>query len=195
MTRSGAESIVLAIPYRPTTSYRNISRLPQHRAFVGRNVGTQTCLFAGTNKSEKPGSESPNVRTLCRERSCPTGWCIFGVSLSRSCAMFCRWWLRWRKARESSAWHRNMDHEIVKRSDTAKGFVVLPGAGLSSERWLGSIETGASPRTSERTIASATAWLFIAPIQLLTRRFAKNELRPIILIQAFNNLKELLIGV
>ena len=45
--------------------------------------------------------------------------------------------------------------EIVKRSDAAGGFKVLP------RRWV-----------VERTVESATAWLLMASAQLMTRRFA-----------------------
>lgn len=40
--------------------------------------------------------------------------------------------------------------EIVKPSDAAKGFEVLPAVGLSSGHWPGSTATAASPRTSSR---------------------------------------------
>ena len=70
--------------------------------------------------------------------------------------------------------------EIIKRFDTAKGFILLP------RRWV--VErTLACPNRNrrlakdfERTIESATAWLFLASIQLINRRIigisAKTEL-------------------
>src|SRR3546814_3884090 len=60
--------------------------------------------------------------------------------------------------------------EIVKRSDTAKGFVVLPRRWVVERTlaWLNRNRRLA--KDFEHTIASATAWLFIASIQLFTRR-------------------------
>ncbi len=64
--------------------------------------------------------------------------------------------------------------QIVKRSDKAKGFEVIlrrwvverTFAWLSSNRRLA--------KDFERSIESATAWLFLASIQFLTRRIASH---------------------
>ena len=63
--------------------------------------------------------------------------------------------------------------KIVKRSDTAKGFVVLPRRWVVERTlaWLNRNRRLA--KDFEQTIASATAWLFIASIQLFTRRIAR----------------------
>jgi putative transposase len=62
---------------------------------------------------------------------------------------------------------------IVKRSDTAKGFEVLPRRWVV-ERTLAWISRNRRlAKDFEQTIASATAWLFIASIQLFTRRIAR----------------------
>jgi putative transposase len=63
--------------------------------------------------------------------------------------------------------------EIVKRSDIAKGFEVLPRRWVVERTlaWLNRNRRLA--KDFENTIASATAWLFIASVQLLTRRIAK----------------------
>ena len=63
--------------------------------------------------------------------------------------------------------------EIIKRSDTAKGFKVLPRRWVVERTlaWLNRNRRLA--KDFEQTIASATAWLFIASIQLLTRRIAR----------------------
>ena len=63
--------------------------------------------------------------------------------------------------------------EIVKRSDAAKGFVVLPRRWVVERTlaWLNRNRRLA--RDFEQTIASATAWLFIASIQLFARRIAR----------------------
>jgi putative transposase len=71
--------------------------------------------------------------------------------------------------------------EIIKRSDHAKGpstalrraFEVLPRRRVVERTfaWLGRNRRLA--KDVEQTIASATAWLFIASIQLFTRRIAR----------------------
>jgi putative transposase len=64
--------------------------------------------------------------------------------------------------------------QIVKRSDTAKGFEVLPRRWVVERTfaWLGRCRRLA--RDFERTVASAEAWLFVAHIRLLTRRLARS---------------------
>jgi len=64
--------------------------------------------------------------------------------------------------------------EIVKCSDTAKGFVVLPRRWVVERTlaWLNRNRRLA--KDFEQTIASAIAWLFIASIQLFTRRIARS---------------------
>ncbi len=63
--------------------------------------------------------------------------------------------------------------EIVKRSDTAKGFEVLPrrwvvGRHLRMAQALPQVW----PRTGQKSVASAETWLLIAHIRLVTRRLA-----------------------
>ena len=63
--------------------------------------------------------------------------------------------------------------EIVKRSDTAKGFVLLPRRWVVERTlaWLN--RTKRLAKDFQKTIESATAWLFLASVQLLTRKLAK----------------------
>ena len=63
--------------------------------------------------------------------------------------------------------------EIVKRTDKAKGFEVLPRRWVVERTfaWLGRCRRLA--KDWEKSIASAEAWLFIAHIRLLTRRLAR----------------------
>ena len=63
--------------------------------------------------------------------------------------------------------------EIIKRSDTAKGVEVLPRRWVVERTlaWLNRNRRLA--KDFEQTIASATAWLFIASIQLFARRIAR----------------------
>ena len=64
--------------------------------------------------------------------------------------------------------------QIVKRSDQAKGFEVIPRRWVVERTlaWLNRNRRLA--KDFEKTIASATAWLFIASVQLLTRRIARS---------------------
>ena len=63
--------------------------------------------------------------------------------------------------------------EIIKRSDTAKGFEVLPHRWVVERTfaWLGRCRRLA--KDWETSIASSTAWALIASIRMLTRRTAK----------------------
>jgi putative transposase len=63
--------------------------------------------------------------------------------------------------------------EIIKRSDTAKGFEHLPRRWVVERTlaWLNRNRRLA--KDFETTIASATAWLFIASVQLFTRCIAR----------------------
>jgi transposase len=62
--------------------------------------------------------------------------------------------------------------EIVKRSDTAKGFVLLPRRWVVERTltWLNRNRRLA--KDVERTIESAATWLYIASVKLMTRRLA-----------------------
>jgi transposase len=64
--------------------------------------------------------------------------------------------------------------DIIKRSDKAKGFEVLPRRWVVERTfaWLGRCRRLA--KDWEKTIASATAFLLIAHIRLLTRRIARH---------------------
>jgi transposase len=63
--------------------------------------------------------------------------------------------------------------EIIKRSDSAKGFEVLPRRWVVERTfaWLGRCRRLA--KDFERSIESAEAWVFIANIRMLTRRLAR----------------------
>ena len=65
--------------------------------------------------------------------------------------------------------------EIVRRTDKAKGFEVLPRRWVVERRtfaWLGRCRRLAKDWV--KSIASAEAWPFIAHIRLLTRRLARD---------------------
>jgi len=63
--------------------------------------------------------------------------------------------------------------EIVKRSDTAEGFEVLPRRWVVERTfaWLGRCRRLA--KEWDRSIASAEAWIDIAHIRVTTRRLAR----------------------
>ena len=63
--------------------------------------------------------------------------------------------------------------EIIKRSDTAKGFEVLPRRWVVERTfaWLGRCRRLA--RDFEATIISAVAWVYVAHIRMLIRRLAR----------------------
>ncbi len=63
--------------------------------------------------------------------------------------------------------------EIIKRSDRAKGFVLLPRRWVVERTFAWLNRNRRLAKVFENTIQSATAWLFMASVQLLTRRIAR----------------------
>ena len=63
--------------------------------------------------------------------------------------------------------------EVVKRTDDVSGFVVLPRRWVVERTfaWLGRCRRLA--KDFEKSVASATAWILVAHIRLLTRRLAR----------------------
>jgi len=78
------------------------------------------------------------------------------------------------KLRNALKGHGCWTIEVIKRSDTAKGFKVLPRRWVVERTfaWLGRCRRLA--KDFEATIASALAWITIAHIRLLTRRLARH---------------------
>lgn len=66
----------------------------------------------------------------------------------------------------------NWTVQIVKRSDTAKGFVLLPRRWVVERTFAWLSRNRRLAKDFEATIQSATAWLFLASVQLCTRRLA-----------------------
>ena len=64
--------------------------------------------------------------------------------------------------------------EIIKRSDTAKGFELLPRRWVVERTfaWFGRNRRLA--KDFEKTLESSTAWLMLASVQLMTRRLANS---------------------
>jgi putative transposase len=63
--------------------------------------------------------------------------------------------------------------EIVKRSDSAKGFVLLPRRWGVERTFAWINRNRRLAKDFEQTIASATAWLFLASVQCFARRIAR----------------------
>lgn len=63
--------------------------------------------------------------------------------------------------------------EIIKRSDKAKGFVLLPRRWVVERTFAWLNRNRRLAKDFERTIESATAWLFLASVQMITRRLAR----------------------
>jgi putative transposase len=64
--------------------------------------------------------------------------------------------------------------EIIKRSDKAEGFVLLPRRWVVERTfaWLGRCRRLA--KDWEKTVGSSTAWAMVASIRFLTRRIARH---------------------
>ena len=77
------------------------------------------------------------------------------------------------KLRHALAKHGNWTVEIVKRSDHATGFEVIPKRWVVERTfaWLGRCRRLA--KDFERCIEAAAAWVLLAHIRLLTRRLAR----------------------
>ncbi len=76
------------------------------------------------------------------------------------------------KLRAALEGHGDWTIDIIKRSDTARGFEVLPRRWVVERTfaWLGRCRRLA--KDWEVSIESSTAWTFIASIKLMTRRLA-----------------------
>ena len=78
------------------------------------------------------------------------------------------------KLKDALLGHGNWTLEIIKRSDTAQGFEVLPRRWVVERTfaWLGRCRRLA--KDWETSIESSTAWAMIAHIRTLTRRLARH---------------------
>jgi transposase len=63
--------------------------------------------------------------------------------------------------------------EIVKRSDTVKGFVLLPRRWVVERTFAWLNRNRRLAKDVEATIESATAWVYIASVKLMLRRLAR----------------------
>lgn len=65
--------------------------------------------------------------------------------------------------------------EIIKRPDAAKGFEILPRRWVVERTFAWLNRNRRLAKDFERTIESATTWLFIASVQCFTRRIARHS--------------------
>ena len=63
--------------------------------------------------------------------------------------------------------------EIVKRSDTAKGFVLLPRRWVVERTFAWLNRNRRLAKDFEATVESAVTWLYIASVKLMSRRLAR----------------------
>lgn len=77
------------------------------------------------------------------------------------------------KLRETMAALGRFTLEIIKRSDTAHGFEVLPRRWVVERTFAWLTRNRRLAKDFERSIASAVAWLWLAHIKLLVRRSAR----------------------
>jgi len=76
------------------------------------------------------------------------------------------------KLRYAMAGAGDWTFEIIKRSDTAQGFEVLPRRWVVERTFAWFSRNRRLAKDFEKTIESSTAWLFLASVQLMTRRLA-----------------------
>jgi len=62
--------------------------------------------------------------------------------------------------------------EIVKRSDKAKGFVVLPRRWVVERTFAWLMKFRRLSKDYEETVKSSEAWILLAMINIMTRRLA-----------------------
>ncbi len=78
-----------------------------------------------------------------------------------------------KKLRDALKGRGDWSFEIIRRSDTAKGFEILPRRWVVERTfaWLGRCRRLA--KDWEASTESSAAWAFIASIRMLTRRLAR----------------------
>ena len=104
-------------------------------------------------------------------RDDPPGWARqHPLPLLVAAPCLSRWWLRWRQAESGTYQDRQWTLQIIKRSDRAKCFEVLPGRWVVERTFAWLNRNRRLAKDFERTIESATAWLYLASIQPNTRR-------------------------
>ena len=76
------------------------------------------------------------------------------------------------KLKDALTDHGDWTVEIIKKSDTAKGFVLLPRRWVVERTFAWLNRNRRLAKDVERTIESAATWLYIASAKLMSRRLA-----------------------
>ena len=92
------------------------------------------------------------------------------ISLAQSC--LCRRRLRGQQAHDRLQSLAEWTVEIVKRSDAARGFVLLPRRWVVERTFAWLNRNRRLAEDVEATIESAQTWLYIASVKLMKRRLA-----------------------
>jgi putative transposase len=138
-----------------------------------RHIITDTCGFLvfilvhAADIQDRDGA--PDVLKAIRFRLPPCGRCLRPPWLRH---VFADGGYAGEKLKDALKGHGSWALEILKRSDTAKGFVLLQRRWVVERTfaWLGRCRRLA--KDWEQSIASSTAWATIASIRMLTRRIA-----------------------
>jgi transposase len=77
------------------------------------------------------------------------------------------------KLRDAMAQFGRWTLEIIKRSDAAQGFAVLPRRWVVERTFAWLSRCRRLAKDFEATLESAVAWIFIAHVRMLTRRIAR----------------------
>src|ERR1700730_7907377 len=83
------------------------------------------------------------------------------------------------KLEAALAGHGQWTVEIVKRSDQAKGFEVLPRRWVVERTFASCGRNRRLAKDFETTLTSSQAWLYLASVQLMARRLARPALQVI----------------
>jgi len=124
-----------------------------------------------------PDAERSHSLRRYGSRRCFNGAEISALSLSLTAPHLCRWRLRRRQAEALAPGPCNWTIEIIKWSDTAIGFVVLPRAGWLSALLLGSAAAAALPRTGRVRSETQRPRRSSQAFACVTRRIARYWIR------------------
>lgn len=76
------------------------------------------------------------------------------------------------KLKGAMSGHGDWTIQIIRRSDTANGFVLLPRRWVVERTFAWLNRNRRLAKDFEKTLESSTAWLLLASVQLMTRRLA-----------------------
>ena len=111
----------------------------------------------------------PTSMTVTRHRCC----CKRSSTASHGCVMFLHGGYTGNKLNDALRKIGTWTIAIIERSDTAKGFVVLPRRRVVERTLAWLSHNRRLAKDFDQTIVPATAWLFVSSIQLFSRRIAR----------------------